>query len=320
MKSAGTLPVTARHILALAAVLSAVLIVPSTAEAAPGTAKVDSSSNSPYLDVSAGPDSAGHTIDISFAGGAYLVTDSAGLTAGPGCTSLGANAASCPEEVGGFPAIHGVSVGGSSGADRLTVSSIGPAAVVHGGLVTATGIFGGGGDDIIVGSPFVDRIQGDDGNDLLDPDGGVDMDNADPLPGNFDSVAGKDGVDTVTYARRPASQPVVADMSGGRGEDGLDVENVIGTPGNDTIIGYRKTASVRGDEFESAKASTFIGGAGNDLLAGNTGADRLSGEAGNDRLFGGTEKDRLAGGPGRDRCVGGAGRDRAKACERKSSL
>jgi Ca2+-binding RTX toxin-like protein len=294
-------------------VLAALLLMPAAATAAP-------SSVSGGLDVLVpGGDTTPHVINVSFSGGTYLVSDSAGAVAGPPCVQLSATSVSCPGEDG----ITGVAIGGGAGADTLTIASMGAGAT--------SGIFGGGGNDTITtpdiqqpppdpDSPCQSRcehnlIRGGDGNDMV-IDG--------PAP---DDIQGGRGTDTVSFANRPASQSVRVTLdgdpdkeqpdgaNGGAENDFIEVENLIGTPGDDVLA-----AGSYSPFEESSLANRFAGGGGNDLLLGGFGADRLLGQAGNDRLLGGGEKDTLIGGPNRDRCVGGASKDHAKQCERKASI
>jgi Ca2+-binding RTX toxin-like protein len=283
-----------RCLIGLVVVLGA-LVLPATASAA---SRVDASGG--FLDWTAGGDPAPHTLVISYAGGNYSATDAAGITAGDGCTQVTPTSASCSA----MNVNTAVTVDGGGSGDNLTVTSVGPE-IDPGLSLHQVGVFGNGGNDTITTPGTADLIRGGDGNDMID--GG---------PGR-DSIGGQRGVDTVTYAARPASEPVVVDMQGDSGEDGVDVENVIGTPGNDTIIGFREGVEITHD---SSPANTFAGGGGNDLLSGLSGADILLGQAGNDRLLGGQQKDKLVGGSGRDRCVGGPSKDKAKGCERKRSI
>ncbi|MEH2011610.1 calcium-binding protein [Nostoc sp.] len=72
--------------------------------------------------------------------------------------------------------------------------------------------------------------------------------------------------------------------------------NVIGTSGNDTIIGN--------------DLSNFLqGGKGNDIINGNDGSDVLIGGAGNDFIDGGDGNDGALGGAGNDNLIGGFGND-----------
>jgi Ca2+-binding RTX toxin-like protein len=290
-----------RPLIGLLLVLVGLLVVPAGVSAAPSSAEVASDG---ILDVLASGDSAPHTINISFSGG-YAISDSAGVTGGSGCLQTTANSVFCTGGGGGL------AVGTGAGADRITIASVSPDATSS-SFTTATGILSGGGNDTIVGSPVADLIIAGDGNDTIDGGLGPDL------------IDGKQGIDTITYASRPASEPVTVRFesdpdnpsarflpsgSGGGAEgDHPDVENVIGTPGDDTMVGYREHAVT---VYPSSSANTFTGGAGNDNLLGVSGPDRL---------IGGPGKDKLIGGPGNDRCTGGAGKDRAKQCERKKSI
>lgn len=291
----------ARRLIGMLLALAGLLLVPAGASAAPSSAEVASDG---ILDVLSSGDSAPHTIDISFSGG-YAVNDSAGVTGGSGCAQTTATSVFCTGGGGGL------AVGTGAGADRITIASVSPEATSS-SFTTATGILSGGGNDTIVGSPAADLIIAGDGNDTIDGGLGPDL------------IDGKQGIDTITYANRPASDPVVvrfesdpdnpsaqflpSGSNGGAEGDHPDVENVIGTPGDDTMIGYREHPVT---VYPSGSANTFIGGAGNDSLLGVSGPDRL---------IGGTGKDKLIGGPGNDRCTGGSGKDRAKQCERKKSI
>jgi hypothetical protein len=84
--------------------------------------------------------------------------------------------------------------------DKLTIASTSPSLNSDESSSTATGICGWPGDDNIVGSDLVDLIRGGDGNDTMDG----------RLGG--DGMNGQQGIDTVTYASRPASQPVLVDQ------------------------------------------------------------------------------------------------------------
>jgi Ca2+-binding RTX toxin-like protein len=262
------------RLIGLLLALAGLLVAPAWASAAPSSAAVASDG---ILDVLASGDSAPHTIAISFSGG-YAISDSAGVTGGSGCLQTTGTSVFCTGGGGGL------AVGTGAGADRITIASVSPAATSS-SFTTATGILSGGGNDTIVG---------------------------------------RQGIDTVTYASRPASQPVLvrfesnpddpsaqflpSGSNGGAEGDHPDVENVIGTPGDDTMIGYREHPVT---VYPSSSANTFTGGGGNDTLLGVSGPDKL---------IGGPGKDRLIGGPGSDRCVGGSGKDHAKQCERKKSI
>jgi Ca2+-binding RTX toxin-like protein len=297
------------------AVLAALLLMPAAASAAPSSVELSGI-------LAVGPeasDGTPHLIDVSFTDGVYVVTDSAGAVAGSSCTQVSSTSVSCLS--GG---VTGVAIGGGAAADRLTIASTGPDA-------TGSGIFGFGGNDTITTPDFTqpapdpdspcqarcvhNLIRGGEGNDTI-VDG--------PAP---DDIKGGPGSDTVSFANRPASQPVRVTLdgdpdneqhdgaNGGAENDFIEVENLIGTPGDDVLA-----AGSYSPFEESSLANRFAGGGGNDLLVGGFGADRLLGQAGNDRLLGGGQKDNLIGGANRDRCVGGASKDHAKQCERKASI
>ena len=124
------------------------------------------------------------------------------------------------------------------------------------------------------------------------------------------SLAGGSGVDTldysgVTYAVR-ADLPAFSATSVG---SVADVENVLGGPRNDVLIGDALDNELIGgpgdDLLLAGGGNDFLyGGTGNDLLAGHAGNDRLFGQLGQDVLIGGGDKDRLWGGEDDDALVG----------------
>lgn len=103
-----------------------------------------------------------------------------------------------------------------------------------------------------------------------------------------------------------------------------DQRLVVGTPGDDVILGNERRNTIRGrggndticgvggaDEIVGGKGRDVIyGGQGNDRITGGKGHDRLIGGSGNDRLAGGSGRDQIRGGAGDDEIVGGSGRDR----------
>jgi Ca2+-binding RTX toxin-like protein len=224
---------------------------------------------------------------------------------------------------------------GTAGANRL--DSLSGADVLRGGA----------GNDILIGGFHEDTLEGGPGDDRLDGDyGGATTRHADVLSGG-------DGVDTVSYASRDDDGVrVTLDGVADDGEQSTacgptcperdnvltDVENLIGTEGNDAFVGDgddnvfepgrgddlvaggggRDTvtyayevnpiyADLQGDGgdgtlFEDdtidADVETLIGGLGNDELGGNAGANTLVGGEGDDVLRGGLGPDVLDGGPG----------------------
>lgn len=154
-----------------------------------------------------------------------------------------------------------------------------------GGNDTINGL---GGNDTIFGGAGNDRINGGLGDDQLIGDAGA------------DTLSGGPGADTADYSSTSASLTITID---GRANDGirnerdsvaLDVENVLGGSGTDSITG-------------SPAANELDGGTGNDTLTGGSGDDLIDGGTGNDRIIGGIGNDTLDGESGIDQVDGGAG-------------
>ncbi|HEY9639973.1 MAG TPA: calcium-binding protein, partial [Coleofasciculaceae cyanobacterium] len=125
-------------------------------------------------------------------------------------------------------------------------------------------INGDNGDNILIGTNDDDQINGLGGNDFIDGRFG------------FDIINGGDGNDTTTYDfyfgginANLSTGMVSFPGSGDRTDTLISIENVIGSRGNDVIVG-------NGDD------NNLSGGAGDDLLDGGFGFDRLDGGDGND--------------------------------------
>lgn len=130
-------------------------------------------------------------------------------------------------------------------------------------------LVGGAGDDTIVANTGNDVYDGGDGVDTLD----------------MSAATGRANVNLENGTARGLGRDTVS-----------NIENVIGSDGNDNLRG-------------SDAANDLVGGEGNDRLDGRAGDDTLSGGAGNDRLNGGSGRDVLDGGDGADRLNGGTGDD-----------
>ena len=123
------------------------------------------------------------------------------------------------------------------------------------GATWAVNITGGSGADLLIGG---------DGNDTLIGGAG-----GDTLIGNLgnDALIGGDGLDTASY--ETATAPVTVNLTtrkatGAAGNDTLStIENVIGSPFNDTITGDLL----------------------NNILNGGTGTDTITGNGGNDSII-----------------------------------
>ncbi|MBK8158162.1 MAG: cadherin domain-containing protein [Rhodospirillaceae bacterium] len=172
-------------------------------------------------------------------------------------------------------------------------------------------ILGNAGNDVLTGSPSDDQIYGLGGNDLLIAGHG----------GGDDLIDGGDDTDTVRYASTTLGVTVDLELGFASdttaveiiGQDNLvDIENVIGGSGNDTLIGDDAANQLEGNLGSDA----LTGGGGDDNLYGyladgsadvegiavdpNAGKDA---EDGGDALFGGAGNDTLHGGAGNDVAV-----------------
>jgi Ca2+-binding RTX toxin-like protein len=124
--------------------------------------------------------------------------------------------------------------------------------------------------DNITGNALANTITGGLGADILSGGAGDDIFNEGALTSGADTISGGTGVDTVDYSGRGTFVTVVLDgvtLSGQASEGdllALDMENVIGTSGNDVITG-------------NASANELVGGLGDDTLTGLAGDDTLEG-------------------------------------------
>jgi Ca2+-binding RTX toxin-like protein len=147
---------------------------------------------------------------------------------------------------------------------------------------------GEGGDDLIKGGGGADRLLGGDGGDTLVADG-------------LDFVDGGDGNDLIAFeVATRLGFGVSVDLSSGHfqwgafgpfGRDApqniVNVENVAGTEGSDSITGNDADNLLLGyGDFDRLR-----GGAGNDTIDGGDGDDWIWGGAGNDHLWGGAGAD-----------------------------
>jgi Ca2+-binding RTX toxin-like protein/Tol biopolymer transport system component len=148
--------------------------------------------------------------------------------------------------------------------------------------------------EAIEGSPFGDRIAGDDGENVLRGGAGADSllgrGGADDLDGGADDdeLDGGEGPDTARHESAPG--PVRVDLgegsSSGDGTDRLvSIEGAVGSSHDDVL---------RGDEG----ANVLDGASGNDLLVGKRGDDTLLGAdgAGFDTMIGGPGDDSMTAG------------------------
>ena len=200
---------------------------------------------------------------------------------------------------GGVTAIPSIDLGGGNDA-LITDPNLRAPMTIIGGRGDDT-LSGGGGRTMLYGGRGDDELNGGSGRDTL-----IGGDGSDTLSGGRRNDvyvwAGPTGdeVDTVLeYARRGADTfdfgasggPVNADLGNA---DQLARQAVTGDDGA-TIVRVVRTLDGLAESLENV-----IGTPANDTLAGNAAGNYLDGQAGNDRLDG-------AGGP--DQLIGGAGND-----------
>jgi Ca2+-binding RTX toxin-like protein len=156
---------------------------------------------------------------------------------------------------------------GGEGADVIDARSPeAPGGATLDGEEGADTIYGGNGPDAITGGTNDDTI-----------DGGLGADSISGGPHVSPILFGVG--DTLTYAMHPAAVTVTIDGVANDGAAGegdnvqTDVENIVGTSGNDVIRGGSVNAS-----------NDFKGGTGNDVLDGGPGRDQLDGGIGTDTV------------------------------------
>jgi VCBS repeat-containing protein len=243
------------------------------------------------------------------------------------------------------PTVDGLSAGDAPLPDTVTVqTSDGTAQAIS---ITINGVndlrLGGGGADNLLGSSGVDTLNGGAGADTLAAGGGGDVLIGGAGPDKLDGGA---GVDTASYANSPSGVNVSLATGAGSGGDAqgdalTGVENLVGTPFNDTLTGDAKDNILAGGDgkdvldggagidtvsYEGVSSAIFanlatgkvknITGEGKDNLTntenltGSAFNDGLTGDGGGNVLKGGGGGDTLTGAGGADTLVGGAGADR----------
>ncbi|WP_139261206.1 calcium-binding protein [Fibrobacter sp. UWOV1] len=158
-------------------------------------------------------------------------------------------------------------------------------------------IWGGAGNDTIIGADGLNIIFGDIGTVRKNDDKYIIEANVDPGVAGNDIILGGSKKDIIF---------------GGAGDDQID-----GGAGADFIFGdggrYDETGSIpqidRTDISLDGGNDTLIGGDGNDAIYGGGGDDHVDGGAGNDEIYGERGHDRIMGGSDDDTIHGGDGMD-----------
>jgi len=176
-----------------------------------------------------------HTITVSLSAGAFTVSDTAGVIAGPGCVQAGATSATCLDTG-----------------------------------ITSTEINGDDGRETLLGSPIADRINGRAGRDNIDGRDGDDIIDSGLAAPSFDQVIGGAGFDTITYASRTARVTVdlrrntATDADGSVDSITANVEGVVGGQAGDEIVGGRGNDVLNGGP--GTVPDVLCGGLGNDTV------------------------------------------------------
>jgi Ca2+-binding RTX toxin-like protein len=204
-------------------------------------------------------------------------------------------------------------ISGGSGSDTLAGNEGND--TLTGGEFSDT-VEGGAGDDIIIygSGDDTDFVKdGGDGTDTLRIVGsaadGADFVSVQVVGGAIAQVGGSvqnveiaqadlgSGVDTLSFNN--STEGVTVDLLTGAATGFAyirNVENIIGSTGDDTLLGNGLDNVLDGGNG----VDTMRAGFGNDTLRGGVGADILYGDQGDDTLVGGDGADRLDGGAGSD--------------------
>ncbi len=161
-----------------------------------------------------------------------------------------------------------------------------------------------------------DSIFGTDGDDVIFAGGGDDVIHS---LGGADVMCGGSGTDEVSYAFH--EEGVVADLSGGVGDDGSDEDGPIGARDSIGTDVERLSGTSDDDELSGSPSDDRLeGGHGDDMLRGLGGQDTLHGHDGDDVLRGGGGLDTLVGEEGGDTFIGGSHVDTVDYTGRSDAL
>ncbi|MGE0258893.1 MAG: beta strand repeat-containing protein [Alphaproteobacteria bacterium] len=220
--------------------------------------------------------------------------------------------------VGGTPTVANTSliqIFGQAGDDTISLDE-------SNGPLPAAFLFGGDGNDTLMGGSGADLLFGQSGNDVLLGKGGNDQlfggagnDTLTGGPGD-DQVFGEGGNDRMIWNPGDGSDLF-------EGGDGFDTAEVNGGNGSETFTITANGARVRLDRVTPAPFNLDIGTTENLVVNANGGDDvitagnglaalitlTLDGGAGNDTITGGDGADTLLGGDGNDTIIGGRGSD-----------
>jgi Ca2+-binding RTX toxin-like protein len=215
-------------------------------------------------------------LTITVSGDDLVIADAADEITPDGnrCTSIDAHTVRCtPADAGPFAVRADLGDGNDTGTNNTAFS---------------VGMSGGPGNDTLEGGSGVDTFDGGPGLDLLNGNGGDDrLEDGSPGILDVDVFNGGDGIDQMSYR---SDNGVVIDLDGAA-DDGLprehdrvgaDVENIVGTTGEDRLVGNARANDLTGNDGDDV----LIGGAGFDELFGGDGTDTCDLGRGGGSAFG----------------------------------
>jgi Ca2+-binding RTX toxin-like protein len=196
-----------------------------------------------------------------------------------------------------------VDVAGASGVFRRVQGGNGDDVLDFSAFGGNVALDGNDGADHLIGGNGANSLGGDGGDDILE--GGAGNDRLEGGPGD-DTERGGTGNDTFAEGPEPSGAD---DMLGGTGIDTVDytrrTDNLTVTLGSgEGDDGEEGEGDDAGADIENAR-----GGSAGDTLVGTSARNLLDGNGGNDDIFGGGNVDTLLGGPGQDFLQGDAGAD-----------
>jgi Ca2+-binding RTX toxin-like protein len=221
-----------------------------------------------------------------------------------------------------FTGVEALNLALAGGNDAFTATNAVATKGVNGDANIPLTIFGGAGNDVLLGGGVVDTINGGPGNDTISGGAGADTLNGDDGADIIQGTAAADGSDTVncgnesptntsidivSYDKRTNVITATMGAPGTAGESGetdsiaADCEGVTGGSNGDTLTG-------------DANDNVLSGGPGNDTLVGLAGNDTLNGNDGNDTFSEGATSN------GGDIFNGGAGTDTVNYGSRTNAL
>jgi Ca2+-binding RTX toxin-like protein len=305
----------------LAAAAAAFLAAPAHA----GTLTAAPVPFAPYVDYTAGAGETNGVVMTQVDPGTLAASDSAGITAGSGCTQVDATHANCglaspsPRNVIGITG----SLGDGNDSFQYVENVLGYGLDVDGGSGDDT-IAGGQRDDTLSGGPGADTLQGNLGDDTLaggpGPDSYFGGGGNDSLLNSYanDDFVGGPGLDTVDYTGWDSNDPsclpgescpigvdVTIDNVANDGDYDFDNDGVTYAAADnvrgdvEVVVGTSVADSLNGGTLDIDQ--TFTGAGGNDTIAGGPGTDLLRESADvnitltNTALTGGLGTDTLAG-------------------------